>query len=115
MDTSKIINELRAERDRLNQAIAALEALNTSFRPATRSLHSTGEPAPRKRQSATMKKIWAARKAAQPQATVKEAAANQIAPKQAKRGGLTAAGRKRLSENMRKRWAERKKKAAKAA
>jgi hypothetical protein len=140
MDTSKILNDLRAERERIDRAIAALEALTpnaTQTAPGTQSLararagrkpssakqasaSTTGgrtmSPAARRRISLAAKKRWAEKKnAAQPQATAKQTAPKQTAAKQAKKAGLTAAGRKRLSENMKKRWAAKKKAAAKAA
>ena len=65
MDTAAIIAELEAERDRLNQAIAALQA--TKSRPA----RTTGKPdgrirhmsaAARRKIGQAMKKRWAERK-----------------------------------------------------
>ncbi len=74
MDTRKIIAELRRERDRINQAIAALEAISPDGaqpkrQPARQSAAvSTARPrrrmsaAARKKLSAMMKARWAARK-----------------------------------------------------
>ena len=82
MDTKNILSQLRAERDRINQAIAALETLDSKgggFRrgrgragaasakaPATRRRRRMSA-AGRKRLSEMMKKRWAARKKAKGQ------------------------------------------------
>jgi hypothetical protein len=94
MDTSKILSELRAERDRIHKAIAALEALEgTSARPRTArksaASASAGQSAPKRG---------------------RRPSAGQSAPKRGRRQ-MSAAGRKRISEMMKKRWAERRKKA----
>jgi len=80
MDTARILADLRGERERISQAITALEALNGT--PRTRK--SLGRP-----KGSTTTQTTARRKK--------------------RRGGLTAAGRRRLSEMMKKRWAERRK------
>ena len=119
MDTARILTELRSERERIDRAITALEALDSTAAP-TRQTTSQAAPKPRgrrmspaarKRMSQMMKNRWAQRKqTAKPQASAKTATPK----KAAKKGGLTPAGRKRLSANMRKRWADKKKAAAKA-
>ena len=110
MDLNKIVDELKAERDRLGQAIAAL--LNEARGAvAARITRTPGRPskgitaAGRKRLSLAMKRRWAERRGNA--ATPKAAAA--AAPK---RRGLTPAGRKKLSESMKRRWAEKKKAAS---
>jgi hypothetical protein len=112
MDTQSILNELRAQRDRLNTAIAALEG-STGMRgrrssnsfPTRRRRRMSA--AARARISRAMKARWAAKKkGARPQ--------QKTASKQKRRGGITAAGRKRLSEMMKQRWAERRKQAKSA-
>lgn len=128
MDTYKILADLRSERDRIDQAIAALEALDsttprtTGRAPAKRtssgqatSGRRTISAAARRAMSRAAKRNWALRKgqSAQSQPKSKEAAPKTVAAKRAK-SGITAAGRKRISEMMKKRWAERRK-AAKAA
>jgi hypothetical protein len=65
MDTQSIIAELEAERDRLNQAIAALQGQHTrrltlSGQPDRRRRKLS--PAARKRIGAAMRKRWAERK-----------------------------------------------------
>jgi hypothetical protein len=121
MDTSKILSDLRAERDRIDRAIAALEALNstapqskTATAPAQQATTGkrTMSASARRKISKAQKALWASKKAAQPRGTATQAAPKQVAAKQAKKAGLTAAGRKRLSENMKKRWAAKKKAAA---
>ncbi|MFB3813963.1 MAG: hypothetical protein ACE14L_07605 [Terriglobales bacterium] len=76
MDTSKILSELRAERGRIDQAIAALEAIDRagsapSRRGRAAGARSAAQPirrrrrmsaAGRKRLSEMMKKRWAERR-----------------------------------------------------
>lgn len=70
MDTRKILSELRAERDRIDKAIAALEALDTIAAPAARTSKPGPKPRGRRQMSAEgrrrisemMKKRWAERK-----------------------------------------------------
>jgi hypothetical protein len=128
MDTTKILADLHSERERIDRAIAALEALGAN------SIETTGRPrsgapnqaaarltttpgrrtmsaAARRKISEAAKRRWAAQKSKtdKPQANAKHIAPKQTATKR----GITAAGRKRISEMMKKRWAERKKAAAK--
>jgi hypothetical protein len=86
MDTRKILSELRAERDRIDQAIAALEALNTSG-PETAARTSSTRTNPGR----------ATQGAAKP------------GPKSRGPRHMSPAARKRISEMMKKRWAERRK------
>lgn len=102
MNLQQILSELRSQRGRLEQAIAALEGL-TPRRGPGRPPKSAREPrtmsaAARKRIGAAKKAWWAKRK-------------GQTAPKKPaqKRPHISAAGRKRLSQLMKARWAERKK------
>jgi hypothetical protein len=108
MNTTKILYELRAERSRIDQAIAALAALAgagtptiAAFKtqPRGRRLSAAG----RKRISEMMKARWAARRKA----------AAKPAAKKAAHKPMSAATKKRLSILAKKRWAVRKK-AAKA-
>lgn len=106
MDIQQILTDLNRERNRLDQAIAALEGLGSQ--PAGRRGRPPGAkqaksasarksggitPAGRRRLSAMMKKRWAERKK------------KKATPK---RKPMSAASRKRLSEMMKKRWLERK-------
>src|SRR5271157_3956388 len=105
MDIQNLVSELKAERDRIDQAISALGGITSS--PARRGRLPKAKqaaPAPkerrgmsaaaRKRISEAMKKRWAAKKVkADP-----------------KRKAMSPAARKRLSEMMKKRWAEQKNK-----
>lgn len=84
MDINQILGGLYSERDRITQAIEALEALSGA-RTSVQSARKKGK-----------------------------VAAAAAKPTRKRKGGLTPAGRKRLSQNMKKRWAERKKKLAKA-
>jgi hypothetical protein len=115
LDLTKIITELRTERDRIGRAIDALldEAKNV-VSAATRKV--TGSPtrrgrgitaAGRRRLSEAMKLRWAARLG---KGTVTKTPKKAAAPK--KRRGLSAEGRKKISEAMKRRWAEKKKKAS---
>jgi hypothetical protein len=80
MNTSEIVQQLRAERNRLDAAIQALEGIGD------------GSSAPAKRRGRP------------PGSTNKTTASTP-----AKKRTMSAASRKRISEMMRKRWAERKK------
>ncbi len=84
MDIQKIIADLKNERERLDQAIAALE--ETDSQPSASKSRMLTKPL---------------------------ASSNtQLASANTKtRGRITAERRKRLSESMKKSWAERRKKA----
>jgi hypothetical protein len=71
MDTRRILTELRAERSRIDQAIAAIEGLSKTSARANRSSAAPGpvrrqrrhmSAAARKRISEMMKARWAERK-----------------------------------------------------
>ncbi|HYE24391.1 MAG TPA: hypothetical protein VEG32_04245 [Clostridia bacterium] len=80
MDTSRILSELRAERDRIDQAIAALEALdNLGRRGRRRNGSGPAQPAPAQKKQTRS------------------------------RGRMSPAARKRMSAMMKQRWAERRK------
>ena len=72
MDTARLVRDLRAEKIRIERAIAALEALSSDStgRQATRTAGANKpvrrkmSPAARKRISMMMKKRWAARRKA---------------------------------------------------
>jgi hypothetical protein len=116
MDTRTILVDLKAELNRIDRAISALEGLDgtgtlkattASAQPAPaqpRGRRSGLTPAGRKRISEMMKARWAARrkKAAKPTST--KAGAHKP---------MSAATKKRLSVLAKARWAARKK-AAKA-
>lgn len=123
MDTSIILASLRAQRDRINQAVTALEALDgtaiSSQSAETTAKSSAPAPQPtakkrvinpegRKRMAEAQQKRWAAKKkSVKPQASTKQVTPKQTATKSAK-GGITPAGRKRISEAAKARWAEKK-------
>ena len=123
MNTANILRDLRSERERIDKAIIALEALDSTpllssnavqrKSTAAPTTHSRNlmSPAARKRMSEMMKNRWALRKkTVKPKVSAKKASAK----KAARKGGLTPAGRKRLSAMMKKRWADKKKAAANA-
>jgi hypothetical protein len=72
MDTTRLIKDLRGEKERIERAIAALEALgsDSTGRQTTRTAGANKagrrkmSPAARKRISEMMKKRWAARRRA---------------------------------------------------
>jgi len=119
MDTSKILIDLRAERDRINQAISALEALeplgNASFRrTATTTLSLAARPRRRRMSAAARKRISEAAKKRWAEQKGRAALAAQAAPKKPRgRRRMSAAARKRIAEAQRKRWATQRKAAAK--
>ena len=126
MDLQRMLADLTAERNRLDQAIAALEGIEStgSTGPARRG-RPPGRPAAaksgvrrrmsaeaRRRISEAAKARWAARKGTSGR---KSTAAKKSSSAPAKRGshGMSPAARKRMSEMMKARWAARNK-AAKA-
>src|SRR5664280_3633950 len=107
MDTQTIVSDLKAERNRIDKAISALERLisRSSARRGRPPKAKQVVPAPgkkprgmsaagRRRISEAMKKRWAMWH-------------GKSAPK---RKPMSPAARKRLSELMKKRWAEKSKK-----
>ena len=112
MDIKPILTDLKAELNRLNQAIAALESLDgtvTATTPAAKAAPVQAKkrgltPAGRRRLSEKMKARWAARR--------KQVA--KLAPqKTSGRRTMSAASRKKMAEAQRKRWAVVKKAAVK--
>ena len=122
MDLDRIVAELKRERGRLEQAIAALEggvgrrapiAKRRAAAAITSSTKQRGgiSAAGRKRLSEAMKARWAARRsklASGPRAT-------SAATKRGAKRGMTAAARKRISEAMKKSWADRRKASSRKA
>jgi hypothetical protein len=102
MNVQAIVSELRAERDRIQHAIDALERTAHTTTAGKRRGPKSGRRMSadaRRRIGLAMKKRWAERKG-------KKATSN---PKKTRQGGISAAGRKRISEMMKKRWAAKKK------
>lgn len=111
MNIEQMVAELRRERDRITQAIEAMEALTGSGAPSV-SLSRPGAVAPRggarisaagrKRIAEAARRRWAkikAAKVAKPAKPAKSAPARRMSP----------AARRRLSELAKARWAKRKK------
>jgi hypothetical protein len=105
MDTRTILIDLKAELNRINQAIAALESLDGTATvttiPVTKAAPMQAKkrgltPAGRRRLSAMMKARWAARR---------KAAGKPALKKTTGRRTMSAAARKRISEATKKRWA----------
>jgi hypothetical protein len=102
MDMQAIISELIDQRDRIQQAIDALERTAHSTSTGKRRGRKPGRhmsAAARARISAGMRKRWAQRKGKKVTNTQKNA----------RKSGISAAGRKRISEMMKQRWAAKKK------
>ena len=130
MDTAQILADLRAQRGRIDNAIAALEALNGTkplgnrhdlptplgkpataldVKQATQTARRTMSPAARKKIAAAQKARWAAKKKpAKPAADAKQDAPKKAATKTAKRV-ISAESRKKMAEAQKKRWAKKKK------
>jgi hypothetical protein len=135
MDTSQILADLRAQRSRIDNAIAALEALNGTkplgighdlptplgkpvaaldVKQASQKARRAMSPAARMKIAATQKARWAAKKtSAKPVADAKQVALKKVEAKTAKRV-FSPESRKKMAEAQQKRWAK-KKRAAKAA
>jgi len=118
MDTIRIIADLRSHRDRLDQAITALEALNGISTPGTAvaaPVIKSAKPGSRispegmARIIAATKARWARVRAAKSAGTTAKRA--PLAMKKTAAGGhtMSPAARKRISEAAKKRWAARKK------
>jgi hypothetical protein len=119
MDIQRMLADLNAERNRLDQAISALQGIESAApsdavrrgrppgRPAkTRSRRRMSAEA-RRRISEAAKARWAERKGTSGR---KGTAAKKASGAPAKRGsrGMSPAARKRMSEMMKARWAARK-------
>ena len=115
MKLEDILNQLKSERSRLNQAISALEGLVSApirrqgrfpksglrYGPRKRTMSASA----RRRISAAMKARWAERKrGSKPAATRKPAT-----KKAGSRPQMSPAARRKLSALMKARWAARKK------
>ena len=111
MDIWNLVSDLKAERNRLDQAISALEGL-TSIAPrrgrpqkalSTERKSRRMSPAARKRISAAMKQRWAKWRG---KSAPKKVTA--VSKKSTRRKSMSAAMRKQLSEMMKARWTQRK-------
>jgi len=101
MDTNRILAELRAERDRIDQAISAIEAVNSTGRrrvgrppgPARKVRRRGGmSAAARRKLSRLLKQRWA-------QGKMKRAKASKPVRR------MSRAARKRIAAAQRARWA----------
>ena len=97
METNRILAELRAERDRIDRAISAIEGLNSTERrrvgrpPRAVRTSRTFPAATRARMAAAQRARWAKAKQSQPS-------------KPAQR--MSRAARKRIAAAQRARWAK---------
>ena len=101
MDIQQLLTDLSRDRDRLDQAIAALEGLGT--RPGSRRGRPPG---------AKQAKPARTRKGGGITAAGRRRLSEMMKKAAPKRKPMSAASRKRLSEMMKKRWLERKAKTA---
>jgi hypothetical protein len=118
MDTAQILADLRAQRNRIDDAITALEALNGTkplgkpaatldVNQASPTVRRTMSPAARKKIAAAQKARWAAKKKpGKPVADAKEAAPKKAVAKTAKRV-ISPESRKKMAEAQQKRWAKK--------
>ena len=112
-----MLSGLLSERDRIDQAIAALEAIEGTAAPSAHA-KAMAAPKPKRRLSAAgrkriieaAKKRWAAVKAANKPAA--KTAAKKAPAKKQGRKPMSPAAKKRWSEMMKWRWAAKKKAAA---
>jgi predicted ATP-grasp superfamily ATP-dependent carboligase len=110
MDITQILSDLTAERNKLDQAIQALEgSLPRRGRPPKSSGKRTMSADARRRIGLAMKLAWAKRKG---QSAPKKAAAP--AKKSTVRRPMSPAMKKKMSALMKARWAEKKKAGAKS-
>jgi len=112
MDTRTILADLKAELNRLNQAIAALESLDGTATAMPRATAAAAKAAPtqmkkrgltpagRRRLSAMMKARWAARRKASAKPAAKATSGHRT---------MSLAARKKIAMAQRKRWAAQKK------
>ena len=96
MDTNRILRELRAERDRIDRAIAAVEGLGSTGR------RTVGRPPRAMRKRRTFSAATRARMAAAQRA--RWAKARPTAPKRARHMSKTA--RRKIAAAQRARWAK---------
>ena len=112
MNLNEVIDQLHAERNRLDQAIAALEGSAPRRGRPPKGIVGTKRRvlsvAARKRISAAMKARWAARK----KGSSPKKPARAAAKKTAGRPKMSPAARKKLSALMKARWAARKRQGA---
>jgi len=106
MDINSILGELRAERNRIERAISALEAVNSTGRrravrppraAAIQRKHRRLSAAARAKLSRLLKERWAQGKM---RARAKQAHASKLARR------MSRVGRKRIAAAQRARWAK---------
>ncbi len=141
MDTAQFLTDLRVQRDRIDQAIAALEALSGAIVSSTKTATKATSPAPgikpiaakrvisaeaRQRMAEAQQKRWAKKKRAVKVAAKKTASVAPLAVKSAKaapvaspaakgaRNPMSESTKKKLAAAAKARWAA-KKSAAKTA
>jgi hypothetical protein len=120
LSINQIVAELTAERNRIDQAIAALEGSDSSSRPRRgrppKAHSSQATPGKRTMSAAARAKISAAQKARWAKQKGKPAPKKAAAPakKPTARKPMSPAARKKLSALAKARWAAAKKSGAKA-
>jgi hypothetical protein len=101
MDTTAIIKQLTAERDRIDAAIKLLSGSPATAATVKKRERRKMSAAARKRIAEAQRKRWAAQKAGK--TTPVKAAKQAAAP--AKKRGKSAAARRRIAAAQKKRWA----------
>jgi hypothetical protein len=109
MDTNKILAELRTERDRIDQAIAALEGLDNAASPQTKAPKGgasfefgANKPQPKRHMSAAGRRRIS--EAAKARWAKQKGDSKAAAPAKPKRK-ISAAGRARIIAATKARWA----------
>jgi hypothetical protein len=98
MDIQRMLADLQNERERIDQAISALQALNTTGAGSGAGRGAAGRTGARR---------------GRPPGRPAGSGAQAQAGGRRRRRTMSPAARKRISEMMKQRWAERKKKAGK--
>ena len=117
MDIQSLLSDLKTERNRIDQAISALEGLASPARRGRPPKAKHAVPAPGKKRrrmnAAARARIGAAKKAwwAKQKGKARSKKATAVSKKSAGRKPMSQALRKKLSAMMKARWAERKAKA----
>ena len=114
MDTTRILTDLRAERDRIDQAINAIEALNGKAVRNAATLQKGSTPRvnqPTKRQAGARPAISAAGRKRISEAAKKMWAKRREQAAFRPRRAMSVATKRKLSQAAKARWAERKKNA----
>jgi hypothetical protein len=115
VDIQSLLSDLKTERNRIDQAISALERLTSPARhgrpPKAKQATPVLGKKPRRMSAAARARIGAAKKAwwAKRKGKARSKKATAVSKKSTGRKPMSAAMRKKLSAMMKARWAERRK------